>query len=51
MFLAGLFFIGVLVLNYTKPRSHLHVVKDDPKSKVRLVSFYTEPAPVAVDEE
>ncbi|MCE3281421.1 MAG: undecaprenyl-phosphate N-acetylglucosaminyl 1-phosphate transferase [Chitinophagaceae bacterium] len=53
--LAGLFFAGVLALYLTRPRMHLHVVKSDEESmsnaKVRLVSIYTDPAPVAVDEE
>jgi UDP-GlcNAc:undecaprenyl-phosphate/decaprenyl-phosphate GlcNAc-1-phosphate transferase len=53
--LAGLFFAGVVALYLTRPRMHLHVVKAEDESmnnaKVRLVSIYTDPAPVAVDEE
>ncbi|HEX6913969.1 MAG TPA: MraY family glycosyltransferase [Chitinophagaceae bacterium] len=50
--LIGLFFAGVLVVYLSKRRVHLHVVKDDPALKVRLVSIFNkEPAPVAADEE
>ncbi len=49
--LVTLFFSGVLALYLTKPRVHLHVVKDDPEMKVRLVSIYNEPATVAADED
>lgn len=51
--LIALFFLGILALYVTKPKPHLHVVKDDEvkRNKVRLVSIYTEPAPAAVDED
>ncbi len=51
--LIALFFLGILGLYITKPKPHMHVVKDeDVKSnKVRLVSIFTETAPAAVDEE
>lgn len=49
--LVTLFFGGILVLYLTKPKVRLHVVKDDPDMKVRLVSIYNEASPVAADEE
>jgi UDP-N-acetylmuramyl pentapeptide phosphotransferase/UDP-N-acetylglucosamine-1-phosphate transferase len=49
--LVALFFGGILALYLTKPKVHLHVVKNDADMKVRLVSIYNEPAPVAADEE
>lgn len=51
--LVSLFFLGVLALYLTRPKVHLHVVKDDSsKMEVRLVSlFNNEPAPVAADED
>jgi UDP-GlcNAc:undecaprenyl-phosphate GlcNAc-1-phosphate transferase len=49
--LITLFFGGILALYLTKPKVHLHVVKDDTEMKVRLVSIYNEPSPVAADED
>lgn len=49
--LVALFFGGILALYLTKPKVHLHVVKDETEMKVKLVSIYNEPTPVAADEE
>jgi UDP-GlcNAc:undecaprenyl-phosphate/decaprenyl-phosphate GlcNAc-1-phosphate transferase len=52
--LIALFFSGIFSLYITKPKVHLHVVKEDyegKKSKVRLLSVFNDPPPVAVDEE
>lgn len=54
MGLISLFFLGILSLYMTKPKVHLHVVKEDvelKRSKVRLLTIFNEPPPVAVDEE
>jgi UDP-GlcNAc:undecaprenyl-phosphate GlcNAc-1-phosphate transferase len=50
--LIALFFTGIFGLYITKPKVHLHVVKDEEeeKKKVRLVSLFTETS-VAVEEE
>jgi len=51
--LIALFFGGILALYLTRPKVHLHVVKDDDvkNAKVRLVSIFTETNSVAADEE
>jgi UDP-GlcNAc:undecaprenyl-phosphate/decaprenyl-phosphate GlcNAc-1-phosphate transferase len=52
--LISLFFLGILALYVTKPKVHLHVVKDDievKKPKVKLLSIFTQTAPVAVEED
>jgi UDP-GlcNAc:undecaprenyl-phosphate/decaprenyl-phosphate GlcNAc-1-phosphate transferase len=54
MGLIGLFFTGILLLYVTKPKVHLHVVKDEEemkKPKVKLLSILTQPSPVAVEED
>jgi UDP-N-acetylmuramyl pentapeptide phosphotransferase/UDP-N-acetylglucosamine-1-phosphate transferase len=54
MGLIFLFFMGIFALYVTKPKVHLRVVKEDydlKKSKVRLLSVFNDPPPVAVDEE
>jgi UDP-GlcNAc:undecaprenyl-phosphate/decaprenyl-phosphate GlcNAc-1-phosphate transferase len=52
--LIGLFFTGILLLYVTKPKVHLHVVKDEEevkKPKVKLLSILTQPSSVAVEED
>lgn len=50
--LIALFFIGILALYLTRPRIHLHIVKDEElKDKVRLVSIFSESPSVAVEDE
>jgi hypothetical protein len=53
--LISLFFLGILALYLTKRKVHLRVVKDDvqemKKPKVKLLSIFTQTAPVAVEED